>query len=159
MSVSYYPINLNIKGRKCIVVGGGEVAERKVKTLLKFEGKVTLISPEVTLGLLDLASRKKIKYISKLYNSKCLNGAILVIAATDNRRVNSKISKDCFKKGILVNVVDSPRECTFIAPAVVKKGFITVAISTAGRSPALSKAVRIAIEKNWKAIKDGISKL
>lgn len=150
MNTSYYPINLNIKGRRCIVIGGGKVAERKVKTLLKFDGRVTVVSPEITLGLKNLASKRRINHINKIYNSKLLNASILAIAATDDRKVNSRVSKDCFKKGILVNVVDSPKECSFIAPAIVKKGFITIAISTGGRSPVLSKAVRIAIEKNWK---------
>ncbi len=159
MSTSYYPINLNIKGRRCVVVGGGAVAERKVKTLLKFDGRVTVVSPEITGGLKNLASKRRIKYINKIYNSNLLKAAILAIAATDDRKVNSRVSQDCFKKGILVNVVDSPRECTFIAPAIVKKGFVTIAISTGGRSAVLSKAVRIAIEKNWKKIKDGISEL
>ncbi len=150
MNISYYPINLNIKGRKCIVVGGGSVAERKVKTLLKFGGAVTVVSPGITAALKELASEKKIRHIKKVYDSNSLDGALLAIAATDERQVNSKVSKDCFKKGILVNVVDSPKECAFIAPAIVKKGLVTIAISTGGRSPVLSKAVRQAIEKNWK---------
>lgn len=157
--VSYYPINLNIEGRKCVVVGGGKVAERKVKTLLKFKGAVSVVSPEATAGLKELASEKKVRYINKSYDSKFLNGAILAIAATDDRRVNSKVSKDCFEKGILVNVVDSPKECAFITPAIVKKGFVTIAISTGGRSPGLSRALRIAVEKNWQRIKDGLSLL
>ena len=137
----FYPINLNIKGKMCIVVGGGEVAERKVKNILLCQGRVKIVSPKLTSKLAELYRQKRIDYVKSEYSKSLLKGAYLVYAATSDRKVNSIIAKDAANSGILVNVCDSVRESTFILPAVLRKKGITVAVSTDGISP--KKAVRI----------------
>lgn len=137
----FYPVNLNTKGKLCIVIGGGKVAERKIKNILFYGGKVKVVSPELTTKLIEMVMAKKIDYIEVEYEPQVLKGAYLVFVATSNRKVNSKIAKDAKKLGLLVNVCDSARESTFILPAVLRKKGITFAVSTDGTSPA--KAVRV----------------
>ena len=137
----FYPVNLNIEGKKCVVVGGGKIAERKVKNILSCGGKVKVISRELCSGLLEMAKQGKIDYIKCGYNPALLKGAYLVYASTSNREVNSTVFRDAVKPGIPVNVCDSAEESTFILPAVLRKNGVTVAVSTDGVSPA--KAVRV----------------
>jgi precorrin-2 dehydrogenase/sirohydrochlorin ferrochelatase len=136
-----YPVNLNIKGKVCVVIGGGRVAERKVKNVLLCGGKVRVVSPELTDLLLKMVRRGKIDYIRAEYHSDALEGAFLVYATTSHRRVNAQIAKDATRLGLLVNVANSARESSFILPAVLRKRGITIAVSTDGLSP--SKSVRI----------------
>ena len=140
--VKYYPVNLKLENKKCLVVGAGKVAERKVRRLLECEAPVIVISPKIGLGLKALAQKKKIIFKNRRIDLKDLKGAYLVIAATTDRRINSAISAYCRKKGILVNVVDSPKECNFILPSIIRRGALTISISTDGISPALAKKIR-----------------
>jgi len=135
----YYPVLLNLKGKKCIVVGGGKVAERKALPLLKSGAKITVISSECTGRLKKEHLRERIKYISRRYKKGDLKNAFLVIAATDSNETNRKISEDAT---CLVNVVDKPLLCNFIAPAVVRRGPLTIAVSTSGISPSLARTIR-----------------
>ncbi len=137
----YYPVNLKIKNRKCVVVGGGKVAERKVKLLLEKGASVTVVSPKITSYLDKLQREAKISYLAVAY-SPSLKDAFLVIAATDDRTTNSRVAREAKQLGILVNVVDSPAECSFILPAILSRGDLTIAVSTAGRSPALSRKIK-----------------
>jgi siroheme synthase-like protein len=137
----YYPVNLNIKGKVCAVIGGGKVAERKVKNILFCGGKVRVVSPDVTDLLSKWAKRKNIDYVQNEYHRRHLRGASLVYATTSDRRVNAQIAKDAIRLGLLVNVADSARESTFIVPAVLRKRGITIAVSSGGLSP--GKSVRI----------------
>lgn len=137
----FYPVSLNIKGKLCTVIGGGKVAERKVKNVLFCGGKVKVISPELTSKLAKMARQKKINYIKAEYRSVILKRAYFVFAATSIRKINSKIAREAKKLGILVNVCDSVRESTFILPAVLRKKGLTIAVSTDGLSP--RKAVKI----------------
>lgn len=138
----YYPVNLKIKNKKCVVVGGGKVAERKVKLLLEKGASVTVIGPKVTSCLDKLQRQAKINYLPVAYFSSPLKDAFLVMAASNDRSVNSRVAKDASQMGILVNVVDSPAESTFILPAILSRGDLTIAVSTAGRSPALSRKIK-----------------
>ena len=131
----FYPVSLNIEGKKCVVIGGGKVAERKVENILFCGGKVKVISPDLSSGLLEMAKQGKIDYIKCEYKPVFLEGAYLVYAATSNREVNSGISGDAGKLSIMVNVCDSRDESTFILPAVVRKKEMTIAVSTDGISP------------------------
>lgn len=140
--MKYYPINLNIKGKVCVVIGGGRVAERKVKNILFCGGKVRLVSPHLTDLLSKWARQKKIDYIQGEYHSCHLEGAFLVYAATSDRKVNAQIAKDADRLGLLVDVADSARESAFIVPAVLRKRGITIAVSTDGLSPARSVRIR-----------------
>lgn len=143
--MSFYPVFLNLNGRKCVVVGGGRVAERKVHALIQAGARVTVISPEITKKLQRQKQRGLIRHIARKYSKSYLRGAFLVIAATDSYEENSRIAADAGT--IPVNVVDTPELCSFIVPSVVRRGPLTIAISTSGASPALSKAIRKEIER------------
>jgi precorrin-2 dehydrogenase/sirohydrochlorin ferrochelatase len=142
-ATSYYPIFLNLKGKKCVVAGGGKVAERKALSLLKSGAKVTVISPECTERLKKENLKGRIKYISRRYKKGDLKNAFLVIAATDSGETNRKISEDA---PYLVNVVDMPLLCNFIAPSVIRRGPLTIAVSTSGISPSLARTIRKELE-------------
>lgn len=142
--MNYYPAFLNLQEKKAVVVGGGNVAERKVLSLLKAAAAVTVISPVITSRLSKEKTKKNITHIARCYRKGDLRGSFLVIAATDNPSVNTRIAKD---SPALVNVVDVPKECSFIAPSVIKQGPLTIAISTGGISPAFSKTIRLELEK------------
>jgi len=142
--VNYYPAFLNISGKNVVVVGGGAIAERKILTLIRAGAAVTVISPTLTLRLVREKEKNTIRHISRKYRKGDLTGSFLVIAATDIPSVNSKVAREATS---LVNVVDVPKECTFIAPSVVRRGPLTIAISTGGASPAFSKTIRTELEK------------
>ena len=144
--MNYYPAFLNLKSRKAVVVGGGKVAERKVSALLKAGADVTVISPSIIPGLQKELSRKRIIHLSRTYRRGDLRGALLVIAATDSPETNRRVSKDA---PALVNVVDVPAECNFIAPSVVRRGPLLLAVSTSGTSPALARTLRKELEKSY----------
>ena len=142
--MNYYPAFLNLEGKKAVVVGGGKVAERKVQTLITAGADVTVVSPLLTSRLQKLKEAERIRHISRTYRPGDLKESFLVIAATDSPEVNTKISGEA--PGLL-NVVDVPFECNFIAPSIVKRGPLVFAISTSGTSPALAKTIRKEIEK------------
>jgi precorrin-2 dehydrogenase / sirohydrochlorin ferrochelatase len=145
--MKYYPVNLNIKGRLCVVIGGGRVAERKVKNLLLCGGRVRVVSPDLTDLLSKWVSQGKIDYTRSEYRASHLKGAFLVYAATSDRKVNAEIARDAAKRRLLVNVADSATESTFILPAVVRKREISIAVSTNGLSPAKSARIRDRIKE------------
>jgi precorrin-2 dehydrogenase/sirohydrochlorin ferrochelatase len=145
--MKYYPINLNIKGRLCVVIGGGRVAERKVKNLLRCGGRVRVVSPDLTNLLSKWVSQGRIDYTRSEYRGSHLKGAFLVYAATSNRKVNAEIARDAVQRRLLVNVADSPAESSFILPAVVRKREISIAVSTDGLSPAKSVRIRDRIKE------------
>ena len=142
--MNFYPVFLNIKNKKAVVVGGGKVAERKVLSLLRAGADVTVVSPSITERLRKVFSQKKISYLQRPYKKGDLRGAFLVIAATDSPKTNQRISRD---SPALVNVVDVPELCNFIAPSVVARDPLLIAISTSGASPAFSSSVRKELEK------------
>ena len=139
-----YPICLKLAQKKCVVVGAGSVALRKVKTLLAQEALVTVVSPELNQEL----AKEKDKFVweQAYYREEFLADAFLVIAATDNRAVNHEIAVYCDKYNILVNVIDSPEESSFIVNSYFTKGDLLVAVSTDGASPALSRKIRKDLE-------------
>ncbi len=138
----FYPIHINIKGRKCLVVGGGKTAERKVNRLVRYGGKVVVVSPVVTSSIENLSCKKRVVWYKRGYRSTDLLQAFLVFCATNNQKLNKKISREAKRKGILVNVVDSLSECSFISPALVERGCLTISISTEGLAPLLSRKIR-----------------
>ena len=144
--MNYYPAFLNLEGKKAVVVGGGKVAERKVLTLIKAGAELTVVSPLLTGRLQKEKEAKRLRHISRTYRPGDLKDSFLVIAATDSPEVNRKVAVDA---PALVNVVDVPCECNFIAPSVVKRGPLVLAISTSGTSPAFAKAIRKEIEKSY----------
>jgi precorrin-2 dehydrogenase len=145
-TLKYYPVFWNIIGKKCVVVGGGEVAERKVKRLLDCGAKVFLISPQLTPELSRLSRKNIIRHIAEEYAGKHLYGAALVIGATDDETTNTAICDDARNKGIPVNIVDDPQKCDFILPSLVERGDLTIAVGTGGNSPALARHLREELE-------------
>lgn len=138
---SYYPIYLDLKGKRCIIVGGGRVAERKCLTLLKNYADVTVISPNITKRLEDYKKKGKIRHVPRTYKKGDIRSAFLVIAATDSKEINKKVYHEAMAKNILLNVVDNPELCNFIVPSVFERGDLKIAISTGGTSPALAKRI------------------
>ena len=143
----YYPVFLDITDKRCLVVGGGKVAERKVAMLLQFNAHVIVVSPVMTKTLLKLGEEGKIEYFQRTYTAKDLDNTALVFACTDNSAINNKIKKEAARKNIPVNVVDTPDVCDFIVPSIIRKGDLTIAISTSGELPLLSKKLRQKIEE------------
>lgn len=144
---NYYPMFFNMEKKKCTVVGGGNVGERKVKLLLESKCKVTVISPFLTDYLSEISEEKKIEHIKKEYDKSDLKGSFIVIAATDSPKVNRLIYRDCEELNIPVNITDAPELCDFIVPATLKRGPLTITVSTDGNSPALSRQIRMKLEE------------
>lgn len=137
----YYPINVDITGKRCVVLGGGSVAQRKVESLLKCGGAVTVISPDLTPRLKTLLSQGKIEHTDRDYRPGDVEGAFLVFGATDDPQVNAEASQEAQEKEILVNISDTPERCNFIVPSVVDRDDLVITISTNGKSPALAKRI------------------
>jgi precorrin-2 dehydrogenase/sirohydrochlorin ferrochelatase len=147
----YYPVNLDIKDRKCLVVGGGDVGTRKVMTLLECMASVTVVSPDASEKLLKLAGSDMITLVKRSYIESDLEGMFLVICATDNEDLNLQVSEDAGKSNMLCNIVDRPEVCNFILPALVNRGDLVIAVSTSGKSPAFAKKIRKDLEKQYGA--------
>jgi precorrin-2 dehydrogenase/sirohydrochlorin ferrochelatase len=139
----YYPAFLNLRGKKCVVIGGGKVAERKVSALVRSGACVRVISPEITPILERLKSAGTISHVARGYRKGDLKCAFLAIAATSNEKVNRAVSHEA---PFLVNVVDVPELCNFIVPAVMGRRPLTIAVSTGGASPAMAAAIRRELE-------------
>jgi len=146
--MSYYPVSLDLKDRFCIVIGGGKVAERKVRGLLVCEAAVQVISPRLTSGLTDLFRAGRLTWLERDYQPGDLAGAFLVIAATDSEQVQQLTYAEAKDRDILINVADVPDRCNFILPATVRQGDLTISVSTGGKSPALAKRLRQELEKS-----------
>jgi precorrin-2 dehydrogenase len=138
---TYYPIYVQLRGQPCVVIGGGKIAEGKVDGLLAAEAKVTIIAPDLTPDLQQLVEEKRITYFARTYQPGDLSGAVLIICATNRPDINHQVWQEANANHQLVNVVDDTPRCNFIAPSILRKGDLTIAISTSGRAPAL--AVRL----------------
>lgn len=142
----YYPLFLDITGRKCVVIGGGNVAERKVERLLDCGARVEVVGKSLTPLLAAWNGEGKVVHRDADYEDSCLVGAFLVIGATDDEAVNGRIARDARALGISVNIVDDPTRCDFLLPSIVERGDLSIAVSTGGRSPALAKKLRKELE-------------
>lgn len=140
------PIFFNIKQRHCVVIGGGDVATRKVTMLLKAQGDITIISPELCAELTELVSANKVKHIQADFSSEQLHGACMVIAATDDESVNEAVSASAKVQAIPVNVVDAPHLCTFTMGSIIDRSPIVIAVSSEGNAPVLARYIRTKIE-------------
>jgi precorrin-2 dehydrogenase / sirohydrochlorin ferrochelatase len=154
----YYPLFADLFEKTCCVVGGGPVAERKVKTLLKCRARVVVYSPRLTAGLEKLSKSGEIVCRRSAPGKDFLKGVFLVVAATNDRLMNSRVSLACRKKNILINVVDVPGESNFIVPSFVENKGLVIAISTSGRAPCLAKKIRKDLAKNFLPHYSGILK-
>ena len=142
----FFPILINLRKHPCLVIGGGNVALRKVTTLLNFKTKVTVIAPNICKPLKDLSKKNKIKIIQKSYHKDYLKKFEIVFCATDNPHINQTVSKDCERENKLLNVADVPELCDFILPAVVKRGDLTISVSSQGRAPFFAKEIKNKID-------------
>jgi precorrin-2 dehydrogenase/sirohydrochlorin ferrochelatase len=144
--MSVFPLFIDLKGRKCIIIGGGNVAARKVEILLQFGAHLVVISPKLIPELEAYKEKGAFIHIDRLYCDKDIEGAFLVIAATSDNEANERIYNTAVKLNIFVNVVDDPEKCTFLFPSVIKKDDLVIGVSTSGSFPMLSKALRKKIE-------------
>lgn len=144
-----YPIFLNLQDKKCLVVGGGKVAERKVQALARCGAQIHVISPQLTTGLQNMAKRGLINHHCGYYQTADLSNTILVISATNDDTVNQAVADDCLERNILVNVADDPPRCNFFVPSVVHRHSLKLAVSTGGNSPRLAKMIRRSLEQEF----------
>jgi len=144
--MKFYPVFLRVAGRRCVVIGGGEVAERKVESLLAAGAHVVVISPGVTAGLAARAAQGVIEHLPRRYRRGDLEGVCLAYAATDDEALHAAIASDAAAAGVPLNVVDRPQWCSFIVPSILTRGDLTIAVSTSGGSPALARRVRQDLE-------------
>ena len=145
----YYPVNLDIENRDCLVVGGGRVGTRKVSALLDCGARVTLVSPEATPALKAMAETGRIVWRQQPYTEKDMEGMFLVIGATNDEPLNRRVHADAEGRNQLCNIADRPEICNFILPAVVRRGDLIIAVSTSGKSPAFAKRLRKSLEKQF----------
>ncbi|KXG78904.1 precorrin-2 dehydrogenase/sirohydrochlorin ferrochelatase family protein [Thermotalea metallivorans] len=145
----YYPIMLDIEGKPCAVIGGGKVAERKVRSLLDCGAKVTVVSPQLTAGIKKLADENLVRVLEREYRWGDLKDHDLVYVATDDPEVNALCLREARQEEILINVVDKPDMCDFIVPAAIQRGDLTITVSTNGKSPMLSRKIREELEKMY----------
>jgi precorrin-2 dehydrogenase/sirohydrochlorin ferrochelatase len=147
--MKYYPVFWDVQGKKCVVVGGGDVAERKVSRLLDCGAEVIVISPQLTPELISLKAENAIEHIAAGYDIRYIEKAALIIGATDDEKTNAAICADARSLGIPVNIVDDPQKCDFILPSIVERGDLTIAIGTGGKSPALARHLREELESRY----------
>ena len=142
MSAFAYPVVLDLTGRPCLVVGGGAIALRKVSALVEAGARVTVVSPSLTPAVLRLATEAPLRWRPREYAAGDAAGFVLVMVATDDRAVNAAVAAECRERGIWVNCADDPARCDFILPSVLRRGAVTVAVSTGGQSPTLARLLR-----------------
>lgn len=145
---AYYPIVLELSGRKIVIAGGGKVAERKVAGLLGTGADITVVSPVVTGKIRELAGAGKLRWLEKTLDSEDLRGAFMIFAATDDRELNQSIKKAA-GFGQLVTIASNPENSDFHVPAQVKRGRLNIAVSTGGASPALARKIRLQLEEEF----------
>ena len=138
----YYPAFIDVRGRDCVVIGGGELGEEKVEKLLECDAKVIVISSDVTPRVRTLADDGEVEWIRREYMDGDLDRAFIAIANTGDNEMDRRISKEAEERNVILNVVDVTHLCTFIAPSVARRGEVTVATSTGGASPALARTFR-----------------
>lgn len=144
--MNYYPIFLDLRGKPCLVVGGGEIATRKVEGLLGAAANVTVISPEASEMIQRHAQSNQLRYVRRPYQDRDLKGYFLAYAATGIAEIDVRMAREAHTHGVLLNVVDRPRLCDFITPAMIRRGDLSIAVSTGGRSPGFAKWVKQKIE-------------
>jgi siroheme synthase-like protein len=149
--ITYCPIFLDLREKHCVVVGAGEVAQRKIRMLLECGAKVKVISPTVRMGVSQLVKAGIVDLQQMAYRTGDLKNAAVVISATSRRGTNQAVEKEARRRGILINVVDDPGHSDFIVPSFFRRGGLTIAISTSGTSPALARRIRTKLEADFGA--------
>jgi precorrin-2 dehydrogenase len=157
--MSYFPIFLDMTRRRCLVIGGGAVAERKIAALLEAGAEVTVLSPDVTENFADWSKRNAIRLVARRYQAGDLNGFELAFVATDDPQVSASVYREGRSRSVWVNSADDPARCDFILPSVLRRGDLTVAVSTGGTSPALARTVREELELYFTGEYESLAKL
>ncbi|OGS43439.1 MAG: hypothetical protein A2539_10670 [Elusimicrobia bacterium RIFOXYD2_FULL_34_15] len=147
--MKFYPISLNLENKKVVVVGGGNIAERKIRGLIKYGAKITLVSPVLTTNLNKLVKKNKITGIKKKYTVSVIKDAFMIFACTSDNKINKEIFNDAERLGVLVNVCDYTNGCRFIVPAVIRKKGVVISISTDGKQPVLSKKFKEVLKNEF----------
>lgn len=150
----FYPVGLDIKNKKVVIVGGGKIAERKARNLLPYKSDISLVSPDLTDELQKLAERKKISYFKKKYSTTDIKNAFLVFACTSDGTINRKVFNDAKKQNVSVNVCDKTELCDFIIPAVMKKNGLLITVSSDGKNPKLSRRFKEVIENEFTSLRN-----
>jgi precorrin-2 dehydrogenase/sirohydrochlorin ferrochelatase len=145
--LGYYPAFLDLRGRLAALVGGGEVAARKLASLLEAGARVRLVAPRLSPKARELAARQGVEYRPRPFEAGDLEGAWLAVCATDDEQVNRMVAAEAEARGIFVNVVDVPSLCSFIVPASLNRGELTLAVSTGGAAPAVARRLRERLEE------------
>lgn len=145
----FYPILVDLQGKRALVVGGGKVAQRKIETLLEHGASVQVVARELTATLKALRKDGEIECRREEFSEAFLEGAFLVFAATDDAALNRRVSQAAQQRGLLVNAVDQPADCNFIVPSVLARGDLLIAVSTSGKSPAFARKVRVELERHF----------
>ena len=157
--MSYFPIYLDMSRRRCLVIGGGAVAERKIAALLETGAEVTVLAPDVTDVVAGLSKQNAIRFTARCYEAGDLVGFELAFVATDDPQVNAAVYREGRSRGVWVNSADDPARCDFILPSVLRRGDLTVAVSTGGTSPALARTVREELELYFTQEYESLAKL
>ncbi|KAA0445799.1 MAG: siroheme synthase, partial [Candidatus Thioglobus sp.] len=144
--MNYFPIFIDIAKKPCLVVGGGDIAFRKIKLLLKANAQIICVAPKFCVGILELSECKKITLLAKDFAPSDIQKQVLIISATNDSALNSKVSELAKCANIAVNVVDSPDLCSFVMPSIVDRSPIVIAISSAGKAPVLARLIRAKLE-------------
>ena len=147
--MAYFPLFLDVQNRPCLVIGGGQVAHRKIVALLACGARVAVVSPQISAGLKKLARGDKVRLKKRPFRPADLAGMELAVAATGDQQVNRLAVREARRRKVWINVVDQPKLCSFTLPSVVRRGKLTLAISTGGISPALSKWIRKDLETRY----------
>ena len=142
----YFPINIDIQGKKCVVIGGGNVAYRKILSLINTGARVEIISPVATGEIKKLVNHSSISWIKKKYEQGDLEGATLAFVAVDSSHISSEVTSEAKELSIPVNVADDPSLCSFTLPSIVERGDLMITVSTGGKCPSLARHVRLGIE-------------
>lgn len=144
--MAHYPVNLDVRQRRCVIVGGGAVAARKAASLLECQARVVVVSPQLIDSLRLLAEEQRLSWLARGYVPGDLAGAFLVFAATDNRQVQQQVIAEARQHNILINVADAPEACSFQVPATIRQGELLLTVATGGASPALAAALKKELE-------------
>jgi precorrin-2 dehydrogenase/sirohydrochlorin ferrochelatase len=145
----FYPILVDLQGKKALVVGGGKVAQRKIETLLEHGATVQVVAKELTASLEELRRAGRIEFLGEEFSETFVDGVFVVFAATDDASLNRRVSRTAQQRSLLVNAVDQPADCNFIVPSVLSRGDLLIAVSTSGKSPAFARKVRVELERSF----------
>lgn len=151
-TASLFPMFLKLEGRSCLVVGAGRVGEPKIRSLIESGACLRVIAPAASAAVREWARGGRLTWLQKTYEASDLDGGFLVVAATSSVEVNHAVYEEAKRRGILSNVVDDPQRCDFYYPAIVRRGQLQIAISTAGLSPALAQRIRKQLEEEFPSV-------